>query len=60
LLTGDWHAAEDLVQDALSPMYRIWGGIGRIDNPAADAQTVLARQFLTRSMPAQCPSGTER
>jgi RNA polymerase sigma-70 factor (sigma-E family) len=47
LLTGDWHAAEDLVQDALSRMYRIWGGIGRIDNPAAYAQTVLARQFLT-------------
>jgi RNA polymerase sigma factor (sigma-70 family) len=28
-------------------MYRIWGGISRIDNPAAYAQTVLARQFLT-------------
>src|ERR1700761_6989844 len=47
LLTGDWHLAEDLVQDALARMYRIWGGIGRIDNPAAYAQTVLARQFLS-------------
>jgi RNA polymerase sigma-70 factor (sigma-E family) len=47
LLTGDWHAAEDLVQDALARMYRIWGGIARIDNPAAYAQTVLAREFLT-------------
>lgn len=48
LLTGDWHLAEDLVQDALARMYRIWPGIGRIDNPAAYAQTVLARQFLSR------------
>src|SRR3954452_22873194 len=47
LLTGDWHLAEDLVQDALARMYRAWGGISRIDNPAAYAQTVLARQFLS-------------
>jgi RNA polymerase sigma-70 factor (sigma-E family) len=47
MLTGDWHLAEDLVQDTLARMYRIWGGIGRIDNPAAYAQTVLARQFLS-------------
>lgn len=47
LLTGDWHLAEDLVQDTLARMYRIWGGIGRIDNPAAYAHTVLARQFLS-------------
>jgi RNA polymerase sigma-70 factor (sigma-E family) len=47
LLTGDWHLAEDLVQDALARMYRIWPGIGRIDNPAAYAQTVLAHQFLS-------------
>ena len=48
LLTTDWHRAEDLVQDTLARMYRIWGGIGRIDNPAAYAQTVLARQFLSQ------------
>jgi RNA polymerase sigma-70 factor (sigma-E family) len=47
LLTGDWHLAEDLVQDALARMYRIWPGIARIDNPQAYAQTVLARQFLS-------------
>src|SRR3954469_22304117 len=47
LLTGDWHLAEDLVQDTLARMYRMWGGIGRIDNPAAYAQTVLARLFLS-------------
>jgi RNA polymerase sigma-70 factor (sigma-E family) len=60
LLTGDWHLAEDLVQDTLARMYRIWGGIGRIDNPAAYAQTVLARQFLShrrRRSAAERPSG---
>lgn len=60
LLTGDWHLAEDLVQDALARMYRVWGGIGRIDNPAAYAQTVLARQFLSfrrRRSNTERPSG---
>jgi RNA polymerase sigma-70 factor (sigma-E family) len=47
LLAGDWHLAEDLVQDCLARMYTAWPGIGRIDNPAAYAQTVLVRQFLT-------------
>jgi RNA polymerase sigma-70 factor (sigma-E family) len=47
LLTGDWHLAEDLVQDTLARMYRAWGGIARIDNPAAYAQTVLVRLFVS-------------
>jgi RNA polymerase sigma-70 factor (sigma-E family) len=47
LLTGDWHLAEDLVQDCLARMYTAWPGVGRIDNPAAYAQTVLVRLFLS-------------
>lgn len=47
LLTGDWHLAEDLVQETLARMYRGWAGIGRIENPAAYAQTVLVRQFIS-------------
>ncbi|MFF7359854.1 SigE family RNA polymerase sigma factor [Streptomyces sp. NPDC008125] len=48
LLTGgDVHLAEDLVQEALGRMYMLWGRVHRIDNPAAYAQTVLARAFLT-------------
>jgi RNA polymerase sigma-70 factor (sigma-E family) len=47
LLSGDWHLAEDLVQDCLARMYTAWPGIGRIDNPAAYAHTVLVRQFLS-------------
>ncbi|MFI5618178.1 SigE family RNA polymerase sigma factor [Streptomyces sp. NPDC051567] len=47
LASGDTHLAEDLVQETLGRMYLIWGRIARIDNPAAYAQTVLVRAFLT-------------
>src|SRR6266516_5594451 len=57
LLTGDWHLSEDLVQEALGRMYRSWGGISRIDNPAAYAHTVLVRTFLSHHRRS---SSTER
>ncbi|MCB5181044.1 SigE family RNA polymerase sigma factor [Streptomyces antimicrobicus] len=47
LASGDTHLAEDLVQETLGRMYLLWGRISRIDNPAAYAQTVLVRSFLT-------------
>ncbi|MFI6038515.1 SigE family RNA polymerase sigma factor [Streptomyces sp. NPDC051315] len=47
LTSGDTHLAEDLVQETLSRMYTLWGRMARIDNPAAYAQTVLVRTFLT-------------
>ncbi|MEW1633226.1 SigE family RNA polymerase sigma factor [Streptomyces sp. NPDC093801] len=47
LASGDVHLAEDLVQETLGRMYLLWGRISRIDNPAAYAQTVLVRSFLT-------------
>ena len=47
LLTADWHLSEDLVQESLGRIYRAWGGIGRVDNPAGYAQTVLVRTFLS-------------
>ncbi|MFJ9025906.1 SigE family RNA polymerase sigma factor [Streptomyces sp. NPDC102259] len=47
LTSGDTHLAEDLVQETLSRMYTMWGRMSRIDNPAAYAQTVLVRTFLT-------------
>ena len=47
LTSGDTHLAEDLVQETLGRMYLLWGRISRIDNPAAYAQTVLVRTFLT-------------
>ncbi|MFH8803526.1 SigE family RNA polymerase sigma factor [Streptomyces sp. NPDC017936] len=48
LTSGDTHLAEDLVQETLSRMYTLWGRMARIDNPAAYAQTVLVRTFLTQ------------
>ncbi|WP_149184458.1 SigE family RNA polymerase sigma factor [Streptomyces sp. TRM49041] len=53
LTSGDTHLAEDLVQETLGRMYALWGRTGllgravRIDNPAAYAQTVLVRTFLS-------------
>lgn len=49
LLTGgDTHLAEDLVQETLGRMYVVWGRRrAGLDNPAAYAQTVLVRTFLT-------------
>ncbi|TDO51454.1 RNA polymerase sigma-70 factor (sigma-E family) [Kribbella sp. VKM Ac-2527] len=48
LLAGDRYHAEDLVQETLAKMFRAWRGIQRIDNPAAYAQTVLARTFVSQ------------
>ncbi|WP_329223505.1 SigE family RNA polymerase sigma factor [Streptomyces sp. NBC_01485] len=48
LTSGDTHLAEDLVQETLSRMYALWGRMSRIDNPAAYAQTVLVRTFITQ------------
>jgi len=47
LSSGDTHLAEDLVQETLGRMYVVWGRMGRVGNPAAYAQTVLVRTFLT-------------
>ena len=49
LLCGDVHQAEDLVQETLAKVYVRWHRRlgGRIDNPAAYAQTALVRTFLS-------------
>jgi RNA polymerase sigma-70 factor (sigma-E family) len=49
LLCGDAHRAEDLVQETLAKVYVRWHRRlgGRIDNPAAYAQTALVRTFLS-------------
>ncbi|MFF5448895.1 SigE family RNA polymerase sigma factor [Streptomyces sp. NPDC012888] len=60
LTSGDTHLAEDLVQETLGRMYLLWGRVSRIDNPAAYAQTVLVRAFLThrrRRSAAERPVG---
>jgi RNA polymerase sigma-70 factor (sigma-E family) len=47
LASGDTHLAEDLVQETLGRMYVVWGRMAKVGNPAAYAQTVLVRSFLT-------------
>ncbi|MDT0486177.1 MULTISPECIES: SigE family RNA polymerase sigma factor [Streptomyces] len=47
LTAGDTHLAEDLVQEALGRIYLRWSRISVVGNPAAYAQTVLVRVFLT-------------
>lgn len=49
LLCGDHHRAEDLVQETLAKVYVRWMRRlgGRIDNPAAYAQTTLVRTFIS-------------
>ncbi|MGW0752971.1 sigma factor [Streptomyces sp. NPDC002587] len=47
LAAGDAHLAEDLVQEALGRVYVHWNRVAGADNPAAYAQTVLVRTFLS-------------
>ncbi|MFE9428508.1 SigE family RNA polymerase sigma factor [Kitasatospora sp. NPDC006697] len=51
LTGGDKHLAEDLVQETLGRMFAQWHRVDRlgrrIADPAAYAQTVLVRQFLS-------------
>jgi RNA polymerase sigma-70 factor (sigma-E family) len=46
LLTGERHAAEDLVQDTLARLYSRWSRVRRADNPVAYARTALTRLFI--------------
>ena len=46
LLCGDWHAAEDLTQTALTKLYLAWRRIDRTGSVDAYARRVLLRAFL--------------
>ncbi|MFE6049304.1 SigE family RNA polymerase sigma factor [Kitasatospora sp. NPDC056446] len=61
LAAGDTHLAEDLVQETLGKVYVHWKKVARADNPAAYAQTVLVRTFLSlrrRRSAGERPVGT--
>lgn len=47
LLTGDWHLAEDLVQETLGKVYRSWRRVRQAENPAAYSDAMLVRTFLS-------------
>ncbi|WP_194917899.1 SigE family RNA polymerase sigma factor [Catenulispora rubra] len=48
LAGGDWHLAEDLTQDTLVKVYLAWRRVSRVEHPAAYAQTVLTRTFISQ------------
>jgi RNA polymerase sigma-70 factor (sigma-E family) len=45
LLCGDWHLANDLVQDTLVRAFRHWRRVERADNPAAYVHRILVNEF---------------
>ncbi|KQW46101.1 hypothetical protein ASC77_19100 [Nocardioides sp. Root1257] len=47
LLTGDRHAAEDLVQSAYAQAFARWRLVARADNPTAYTRAILTRLFLS-------------
>ena len=47
LLCGDWHEADDLVQDTLDVMYRRWPDLKRPTGLHGYAQKVLVHRFIS-------------
>ncbi|GAA1696086.1 SigE family RNA polymerase sigma factor [Kribbella yunnanensis] len=48
LLTADSYHADDLVQETLGKLFGVWGRVRRMEKPAAYAQTVLTRTFISQ------------
>ncbi len=48
LLTGDIGTAEDLVQETLLKVYRVWHRGSGVDHPLAYSRRVLMNEFLAR------------
>lgn len=46
LICGDWHRAEDAVQEALYKLYLSWAKVDRSGNPAAYARRVVVNTTL--------------
>ncbi|MFC5668381.1 SigE family RNA polymerase sigma factor [Kitasatospora misakiensis] len=46
LLCGDWHRADDLVQEAVTKLYVRWARLSRLENLDGYARTVLVNTFL--------------
>jgi RNA polymerase sigma-70 factor (sigma-E family) len=44
LLCGDWHLADDLVQEALAKTYRHWRQVQRADSPDAYVRRILVNE----------------
>ncbi len=46
LMSGDWHAADDLVQDTLIALYARWSRVARGGNVDAYANRVLVHKYI--------------
>ncbi|WP_406199065.1 SigE family RNA polymerase sigma factor [Kitasatospora sp. NBC_01560] len=46
LLCGDWHRADDLVQETITKLYVHWSRISRVENVDGYARRVLVNTFL--------------
>jgi RNA polymerase sigma-70 factor (sigma-E family) len=57
VLCGDWHAADDIVQIALSRLYRAWPRISRVEAEDAYARRIVANTAIDQS---RRPSRRER
>ncbi|HWE65941.1 MAG TPA: SigE family RNA polymerase sigma factor [Acidimicrobiales bacterium] len=44
LLCGDWHLANDLVQEALAKTYRNWARVQRADSPDAYVRRIVVNE----------------
>ncbi|OPC78255.1 SigE family RNA polymerase sigma factor [Embleya scabrispora] len=47
LLTGDWHLAEDLVQETFGKLFPVWRRVRVMEAPMAYAHTTLVRTYLS-------------
>jgi RNA polymerase sigma-70 factor (sigma-E family) len=45
LLCGDWHLANDLVQETLVKAFRHWRRVERADNPGAYVRRIMVNEF---------------
>jgi RNA polymerase sigma-70 factor (sigma-E family) len=48
LLCGDWHLADDLVQETFVKTFRHWRRVQRADNPNAYVKRILVNEFNRR------------
>jgi RNA polymerase sigma-70 factor (sigma-E family) len=48
-LCGDWHAADDVLQNALAKLYVAWPRVARSSNPDAYVRRTLARTAVDES-----------
>jgi len=48
LLCGDWHLAQDLVQDTFAKAYRHWHRVQRADSPDAYVRRILVNEVRGR------------